>query len=43
MNFTHFYEIVLQQGCLHYNWPNSPKYANTDKTGLDTVVIATQC
>ena len=31
MNFTQFYEIFLQQGCLHYNWSNSPKYASTEK------------
>ena len=43
MNFTHFHEIFLQQGCFQFNRANWPKYVNTDKTRLDTVVIAKQC
>ena len=31
MNFTHFHQIFLQQGCLYCNWPNGPQYANTEK------------
>ena len=30
MKFTHFYEIVLQQGLFNCNWSNGPKYANTE-------------
>ena len=30
MKFTHFYEIVLQQGLFNCNRSNGPKYANTE-------------
>ena len=43
MNFTHFYESFLHQGCIHCNRPNWPKYANTDKARLDRGFMAKQC
>ena len=43
MNFTHFHEIFLQQGCFQFNRANRRKYENTEKARLDTVVIAKQC
>ena len=43
MNFTHFHEIVLQQGHFHCNWPHGPKCAYTENTGVDRVVMAKQC
>ena len=41
MNFTHFHEIFLQQGCFHFNRANWPKYANTEKARLDRVSLRT--
>ena len=31
MKFTHFHEIVVQQGLFNCNWSNGPKYGNTEK------------
>ena len=43
MNFTQFYEILLQQEFFNFNRPNGPEYANTEKAGLDRLVMAKQC
>ena len=40
MNFTQFYEILLQQEFFNFNRPNGPEYANTEKAGLDRLVMA---
>ena len=31
MNFTHFYEVFLQQGLFNCTRSNGPKYATTEK------------